>query len=86
MNWKIAGSYLFAAATVSLRGEKPLTMYVNTFLGTALITHAAGMNFAPPWRECAGLIFPGDKTKSSQPGYYQVLFECCNINAGLSNA
>jgi len=30
--------------------EKPLTAYVNTFLGTGAITNVADIGFIPPWR------------------------------------
>ena len=39
--------------------EKPLTHYVNPFLGTAPLTNPADIGFDPPWRVWAGLVFPG---------------------------
>jgi predicted alpha-1,2-mannosidase len=39
--------------------QKPLTSYVNPFLGTAPLTNPADIGFIPPWRVWAGLVFPG---------------------------
>lgn len=50
---------LFFAATVLAKAEKPLTAYVNPFLGTAALTNVADIGFVPPWRVWAGLTFPG---------------------------
>jgi predicted alpha-1,2-mannosidase len=44
---------------VALQAEKPLTAYVNPFLGTAPLTNVADIGFVPPWRVWAGLTFPG---------------------------
>src|ERR1041385_7268850 len=50
---------LFLAATFFAKAEKPLTTYVNPFLGTAPLTNVADIGFVPPWRVWAGLTFPG---------------------------
>jgi len=50
---------LLLTATVSVKAEKPLTAYVNPFLGTAPLTNVADIGFVPPWRVWAGLTFPG---------------------------
>jgi predicted alpha-1,2-mannosidase len=50
---------LVLTATFSLKAEKPLIAYVNTFLGTAPLTNPADIGFTPPWRVWAGLVFPG---------------------------
>jgi predicted alpha-1,2-mannosidase len=50
--------WLFVTAA-SLRAAKPLTAYVNPFLGTAPLTNPADIGFHPPWRVWAGLTFPG---------------------------
>lgn len=50
---------LMATAPGLLRAEKPLTAYVNPFLGTAPLTNVADIGFVPPWRVWAGLTFPG---------------------------
>jgi predicted alpha-1,2-mannosidase len=49
---------LFATA-VFAKAEKPLTAYVDPFLGSAPITNVADIGFTPPWRVWAGLTFPG---------------------------
>lgn len=46
-------------ATFVSASAKPLTSYVNTFLGTGPITNVADIGFEPPWRVWAGLTFPG---------------------------
>lgn len=56
---RILGLSLLFAATVFLHAEKPLTAYVNPFLGTAPLTNVADIGFVPPWRVWAGLTFPG---------------------------
>lgn len=50
---------LLLTAALSLRAEKPLTEYVNPFLGTAPLTNPVDIGFQPPWRVWAGLTFPG---------------------------
>lgn len=50
---------LLSTASVALAAEKPLTAYVNPFLGTAPLTNVADIGFVPPWRVWAGLTFPG---------------------------
>ncbi len=50
--------FVFAAA-LSVCAGKPLTDYVNPFLGTAPLTDPADIGFNPPWRVWAGLTFPG---------------------------
>jgi predicted alpha-1,2-mannosidase len=47
------------AGTLALPSDKPLTSYVDTFLGTAPLTNVADIGFSPPWRVWAGLTFPG---------------------------
>jgi len=59
MKNKFLGLVLFLAATVFAKAEKPLTAYVNPFLGTAPLTNVADIGFTPPWRVWAGLTFPG---------------------------
>jgi predicted alpha-1,2-mannosidase len=46
-------------AAIFAKAEKPLTSYVNPFLGTAPLTNVADIGFTPPWRVWAGLTFPG---------------------------
>ncbi|WP_162231131.1 GH92 family glycosyl hydrolase, partial [Sunxiuqinia dokdonensis] len=45
----------------SSEGEKKLTSYVNTFLGTAPLTNPKEIGYTPPenWRVWAGLTYPG---------------------------
>ncbi|MFO1512368.1 MAG: GH92 family glycosyl hydrolase [Verrucomicrobiota bacterium] len=50
---------ILSTAAVTLKAEKPLTAYVNPFLGTAPLTNVADIGFVPPWRVWAGLTFPG---------------------------
>ncbi|MGC3958306.1 MAG: GH92 family glycosyl hydrolase [Verrucomicrobiota bacterium] len=50
---------LLLALAGSIAAEKPLTTYVNPFLGTAPLTNVADIGFVPPWRVWAGLTFPG---------------------------
>jgi predicted alpha-1,2-mannosidase len=50
---------LLLATTAFAKAEKPLTAYVNPFLGTAPLTNVADIGFTPPWRVWAGLTFPG---------------------------
>ena len=50
---------LFLTLAFSLKAQKPLTDYVNPFLGTAPLTNPADIGFTPPWRVWAGLTFPG---------------------------
>jgi predicted alpha-1,2-mannosidase len=50
---------VFLAAVFSLQAEKPVTAYVNPFLGTAPLTNSADIGFSPSWRVWAGLTFPG---------------------------
>jgi len=50
---------LFLAGRFYLKPQKPLTAYVNPFLGTAPLTNPADIGFTPPWRVWAGLVFPG---------------------------
>jgi predicted alpha-1,2-mannosidase len=59
MNKPFAVGLLFWAAVFSAKAEKPLTEYVNPFLGTAPLTNPADIGFTPPWRVWAGLVFPG---------------------------
>ena len=59
MKNKFLGLVLLLAATVFAKAEKPLTAYVNPFLGTAPLTNVADIGFTPPWRVWAGLTFPG---------------------------
>jgi predicted alpha-1,2-mannosidase len=59
MKKNIVAVVLFLAAAFSLKAEKPLTTYVNPFLGTAPLTDPADIGFTPPWRVWAGLVFPG---------------------------
>ena len=56
---KFVAAGLLLLISFSLRAEKPLTDYVNTFLGTAPLTDPADIGFTPPWRVWAGLTFPG---------------------------
>jgi predicted alpha-1,2-mannosidase len=51
-------AFLFTA-TLFAKAEKPLTAYVDSFLGTAALTNVADIGFTPPWRVWAGLTFPG---------------------------
>lgn len=48
-----------STAAISFAADKPLTAYVNPFLGTAPLTNVADIGFVPPWRVWAGLTFPG---------------------------
>jgi putative alpha-1,2-mannosidase len=59
MKKHIVAVVLFLAAAFSLKAEKPLTTYVNPFLGTAPLIDPADIGFTPPWRVWAGLVFPG---------------------------
>jgi predicted alpha-1,2-mannosidase len=59
MKKNILGVSLVLVATLLAKGEKPLTAYVNPFLGTAPLTNVADIGFIPPWRVWAGLTFPG---------------------------
>src|SRR5450759_4990698 len=59
MKKHIVAVVLFLAATFSLIAQKPLTTYVNPFLGTAPLTNSVDIGFKPPWRVWAGLTFPG---------------------------
>jgi predicted alpha-1,2-mannosidase len=59
MTKKIFGILAFFATAAFANAEKPLTAYVNTFLGSAPITNVADIGFTPPWRVWAGLTFPG---------------------------
>jgi len=59
MNKRIIAGLLFLAAVFSVNAQKPLTDYVNPFLGTAPLTDPADIGFTPPWRVWAGLTFPG---------------------------
>ncbi|HEX5219933.1 MAG TPA: GH92 family glycosyl hydrolase [Verrucomicrobiae bacterium] len=54
-----------STAAVSFAAEKPLTAYVNPFLGTAPLTNVADIGFVPPWRVWAGLTFPGASLPNS---------------------
>ena len=54
-----------STTAVSLAAEKPLTSYVNPFLGTAPLTNVADIGFVPPWRVWAGLTFPGASLPNS---------------------
>ncbi len=59
MKHKLIALVFSLAAALSAHAEKPLTDYVNTFLGTAPLTDPADIGFTPPWRVWAGLVFPG---------------------------
>ena len=56
---KFVGVAAFLAMAAWARADKPLTAYVDTFLGSAPITNVADIGFTPPWRVWAGLTFPG---------------------------
>lgn len=66
-NWLAAVTCLLILSSCFFREEKlsdskkPLTQYVNPFLGTAPLTDSARIGYAPPegWRVWAGLVFPG---------------------------
>ena len=57
--------FFLSTTAVSLAAEKPLTAYVNPFLGTAPLTNVADIGFVPPWRVWAGLTFPGASLPNS---------------------
>jgi len=59
MKNKVLPFALLLAMTAFAKAEKPLTAYVNPFLGTAPLTNVADIGFTPPWRVWAGLTFPG---------------------------
>ncbi|HEY4415096.1 MAG TPA: GH92 family glycosyl hydrolase [Verrucomicrobiae bacterium] len=59
MKTKILGLALLLSAVVWAKAEKPLTAYVNPFLGTGPLTNVTDIGFVPPWRVWAGLTFPG---------------------------
>lgn len=59
MKRKLALLILLSNAALALKAEKPLTSYVNPFLGTAPLTNVTDIGFVPPWRVWAGLTFPG---------------------------
>jgi predicted alpha-1,2-mannosidase len=50
---------LLLAAAAPMKAQKPLTSYVNPFLGTAPLTNPADIGFKPRSRVWAGLTFPG---------------------------
>ena len=56
---------LIFTSVTSFAAEKPLTAYVNPFLGTAPLTNVADIGFMPPWRVWAGLTFPGASLPNS---------------------
>lgn len=58
--------------------QKPLTQYVNPFLGTAPITTIEDVGFKPPWRVWAGLTFPG----TSVPNAMVQLSPITNFGSG----
>jgi len=65
MKRNIFAVVLSLVTTFSLQAEKPLTAYVNPFLGTAPLTNPADIGFTPPWRVWAGLTFPGASVPNS---------------------
>ncbi|WP_257668406.1 GH92 family glycosyl hydrolase [Parapedobacter tibetensis] len=57
----VIGFTCLMIAAGSLQAQKPLTQYVNPFLGTAPLTDSVDVGYRPPegWRVWAGLTFPG---------------------------
>jgi len=59
MKINLCALFLLATITSCLYAEKPLTEYVDPFLGSAPLTNPSDIGFKPPWRVWAGLTFPG---------------------------
>ena len=59
MNKNMVALVCLFAVAFSSPAQKPLTDFVNPFLGTAPLTNPADIGFTPPWRVWAGLTFPG---------------------------
>jgi predicted alpha-1,2-mannosidase len=59
MKTNLSTLILLSTITFYIHAEKPLTEYVDPFLGTAPLTNPADIGFKPPWRVWAGLTFPG---------------------------
>ncbi len=58
---------VFMTMVTALYGQKPLTDYVNPFLGTAPLTNSKEIGYRPPagWRVWAGLTYPGSSVPNA---------------------
>ena len=59
MKKKIISLVLFLAAAFSLLAQKPLTKYVNPFLGTATLWDSIDIGYKPTHRTWGAEVFPG---------------------------
>lgn len=59
MNKKIVIIALFLAAVFSMQAQKPLTKYVNPFLGTATLWDSIDIGYKPSHRTWGAEVFPG---------------------------
>jgi predicted alpha-1,2-mannosidase len=59
MNKKIVFIALFFAVAFSMQAQKPLTKYVNPFLGTATLWDSIDIGYKPTHRTWGAEVFPG---------------------------